>query len=168
MKLIIKAMKRMFFAAILFIAFSTASFTREVVAEGKTHSAFGDYKIELASNPVTINGEDFKAFVISYQNSPLEVRVAMRNEGNTKKYFVLSDKLSVQYVCNENYFGVERLDKSFENEGYSTSDASLNRSEYFHQKVISSGEGCEMDNTTLIAAFFPRLISNSGELVASK
>jgi hypothetical protein len=92
----------------------------------------------------------------------------MRNEGNTRKYFVLSDKLSVQYVCNENYFGVERLDKSFEKEGYSTSDASLDRSEYFHQKVISSGEGCEMDNTALIAAFFPRLISNSGELVASK
>jgi hypothetical protein len=28
--------------------------------------------------------------------------------------------------------------------------------------------GCEMDNTMLIAAFFPRLISNSDELVASK
>jgi hypothetical protein len=161
-------MKRMFFAAILLVAFSSASFTREVVAEGKTHSALGDYRIELASDPITINGDEFKAFVISYQNSPLEVKVAIRNDGNSKKYFVLSDKLSVQYVCNANYFGVEKLDKSFEKEGFSTSDASLDRSEYFHQKVITSGEGCEMDNTMLIAAFFPRLISNSDEIVASK
>jgi hypothetical protein len=161
-------MKRMFFAAILLVAFSSASFTREVVAEGKTYTAMGDYRIELANDPLTINGVEFKAFVISYQNSPLEVKVAVRDDGNSKKYFVLSDKLSVQYVCNANYFGVEKLDKSFEKEGYSTSDASLNRSEYFHQKVITSGEGCEMDNTMLIAAFFPRLISNSDDVIASK
>jgi hypothetical protein len=161
-------MKRMFFAVILIIAFSTASFTREVVAEGKTHSAFGNYKIELAKDPVTINGEDFKTFMISYQNSPLKVRVAIRNEDKCRKYFVLSENLSVQYVCNTNYFGVEKLDKSFAKDGYTTSDASLDRSEYFHQKVLSSGQGCEMDNTMLIAAYFPRLIINSGELVAAK
>jgi hypothetical protein len=161
-------MKRMFFAALLIVAFSNASFTREIVAEGKTYSALGDYRIEVAENPVTINGEEFKAFVISYQNSPLEVKVAVRKDQKCKKYIVLSDKLSVQYVCNENYFGVERLDKSFAKDGYSTSDANLNKSEYFHQKVLTSGQGCEVDNTRLIAAYFPMLINNTGDLVTAK
>jgi hypothetical protein len=151
-------MKKLFFAALLTVAISTASFTRELVAEGKTNSAFGDFKIEIADNPVTINGQEFKAFVISYKNSPLEVKVAVKKDRNCKKYIVLSEKLSVQYVCNESYFGVERLDKSFEKDGYTTSDESLNRSEYFHQKVLSTGQGSEVDNTMLIAAYFPMLI----------
>jgi hypothetical protein len=153
-------MKRMFFAVILLVAFSTASFTKELVAEGRTFSAMGDYKIEIADDPVIINGKEFKAFVISYQNTPLELRVAVTKDSKGKKYIVLSDKLSVQYVCNANYFGVERLDKSFEKDGYVTSDVSLNRDEYFHQKVLTSGQGCELDNTRLIAAYFPKLIKN--------
>jgi hypothetical protein len=161
-------MKRMFFAALLIVAFSTASFSREFVAGGKTHSALGDYRIELADNPVTINGEALKALVISYQNSPMEVTVAIRKGKNCKNYLVLSDKLSVQYVCNENYFGVEKLDKALATEGYTTSDAVLNRSEYFHQKVIAPGMKSEVENTQLIAAFFPMLIKDTGEILAAR
>jgi hypothetical protein len=128
----------------------------------------GDYKIEIADNPVTINGDEFTAFLISYQNTPLEVRVAVRKEHDCKKYIVLSEKLSIQYVCNANYFGVERLDKSFEKDGYATSDLYLDKNEYFHQKVITSGKGCELDNTRLIASYFPMLIKNSGESVQTK
>jgi hypothetical protein len=161
-------MKRMLFAAILALSFSAAAFSTGIVAEGKSNSALGDYKIEIASNPLTINGQEFKAFVISYQNSPLEVKVAIKKEGNQKKYIVLSDKLSVQYVCNEVYFGVQKLDKSYEKDGYSTSDEVLNRSEYFHQKAITTGQGCDLDNTSLIAAFFPRLINENSDNVAAK
>ena len=150
----------MIFAALLIVAFGSASFSRELVAEGKTYSALGDYKIEIADNPVTINGDVFSAFVISYQNTPLEVRVAIRKEHDCKKYIVLSEKLCVQYVCNANYFGVERLDKSYEKDGYVTSDLFLDKNEYFHQKVLTSGMGCELDNTRLIASYFPMLIKN--------
>ena len=160
-------MKRLFFAALLLVAFGSASFSREFVAGGKTHSALGDYKIEIADNPVTINGEELKAFVISYQNSPLEVTVVIKKDKKCKNYIVLSDKLSVQYVCNENYFGVEKLDKSLEKEGYKTSDAALNRSAYFHQKAIAPGKRGEIENTQLIAAFFPMLIKGSEEVLAT-
>ena len=47
-------MKRMFFAALLIVAFSSASFSREFVAGRKTYSALGDYKIEIADNSVTL------------------------------------------------------------------------------------------------------------------
>jgi len=161
-------MKRMLFLALLTVAFGSASFSREFVAEGKTYSALGDYRIEMADNPLTINGNEFNTFIISYQNTPLEVRVAVRKDHNCKKYIVLSDELCIQYVCNKNYFGVERLDKSFEKDGYTTSDASLDRNEYFHQKVLTSGQGYELDNTRLIAAYFPMLIKNTGENLATK
>jgi hypothetical protein len=151
-------MKKMFFAALLTVAICNASYSREFVAEGKTYSALGDYRIEIADNPVIINGDEFKAFVISYQNTPLEVKVAIRKENGCKKYIVLSDKLCVQYVCNAHYFGVERLDKAFEKDGYVTSDLFLDRNEYFHQKVLTSGKGCELDNIRLIASYFPMLI----------
>jgi hypothetical protein len=160
-------MKKIFFAALLLVAFGSASFSREFVASGKTYSALGDYKIELADNPVTINGVQLKAFIISYQNSPLKVKVAIQKKSKCKNYIVLSDKLSIQYVCNENYFGVEKLDKSLATEGYSTSDEALNRSEYFHQKVLAPGRRGEVENAQLIAAYFPMLLIDTKEALAT-
>ena len=154
-------MKRMFFLALLTIAFGSATIAREFVAEGKTHSALGDYRIEKADKPVIINGEELKAFIISYQNSPMEVTIVIREGKNCKNYIVLSDKLAVQYVCNEHYFGVEKLDKSLVVEGYNPTEAALNRSEYFHQKKLANGKRGELENTQLIAAFFPLLLENS-------
>ena len=161
-------MKRMFFAAILIIAISTATFAREFIASGKTHSAFGDYKIEKTDKPFTINGEELTGYIISYENSPMEVRVVITEGKNCKNYVVLSDKLSVQYVCNDNYFGVKKLDRSFRKEGISTSDEAINKSEYFHQKIIARGKRKEIENTQLIAAYFPMLIKDSNEIIAAR
>jgi hypothetical protein len=159
-------MKRMFFAVLLILAFSTVSFSGEFVASGETHSTLGNYKIVLADNPVTINGEQLKTYIISYQNSPLEVRVAVRNDKKCKNYIVLSDKLSIQYVCNGEYFGVQKLEKSLEKAGLTTSDEALNRTEYFHQKLIAPGKQSEVESTEYIAAYFPMLIKD--ELIATK
>jgi hypothetical protein len=159
-------MKKLLFAGLLIIAFGTAAFSREFVASGKTYTTFGDYKIELADNPVTINGEQLKTYIISYQNSPMEVKVVIQKSKNCKNFIVLSDKLSVQYVCNGNYFGVQKLDKSYEKEGMVTSEKALNKIEYFHQKLLIPGKQPELDNTKLIAAYFPMLIKE--DLTASK
>jgi hypothetical protein len=161
-------MKRLFFAAVLMIAFCTASFAGKVVAEGKTFTALGDYTIETADNPAIVKGEECKTFIISYENTPMKVTVAICKDRKCRKYVVLSDKLSVQYVCNENYFGVEKLDKAFEKDGYKTSDTELNRSEYFHQKVISPGKRGELEATQLIAAYFPMLLNTTTEAIASR
>jgi hypothetical protein len=159
-------MKRMISAVVLLILFCTASFAKKVVAEGKTYTALGDYKIEVADNPFMVKGEECKAYIISYENSPMKVTVALTKDRNCKKYLVLSDKLSVQYVCNSNYFGVEKLDKEFEEDGYKTSDSALNRSAYFHQKVITPGKRNELEATQLIAAYFPLLLNNTDETIA--
>lgn len=161
-------MKRMILATMLIAAFCTASFAKKLVAEGATFTTLGNYRIELAENLIIINGEECKTFMITYENSPIEVTVAISKDRKCKKYIVLSDKLSVQYVCNGSYFGVEKLDKVFEKDGYKTSDAAMNRSEYFHQKVLNPGGRGEIEATQLIAAFFPRLLNDTGEATALK
>jgi len=157
-------MKRILFAALLTIVVSSSAYSRDFVASGQSHSALGDYKIETSDDPVVIDGAQLKTYIISYQNSPLEVKVVIIKGKDCKNYIVLSDKLSVQYVCNESYFGVEKLDKSLAKEGYVTSAEAINRIEYFHQKVIATGNGEEVENAHLIASYFPMLIKGTSEI----
>ncbi|HOB85621.1 MAG TPA: hypothetical protein PK521_13425 [Bacteroidales bacterium] len=161
-------MKRMILFLMLFLAVTAVSFGKKVAAEGKTYSALGDYKVQTTDNPIQMKGEDCKAYIISYENSPMEVTVIVCKEKNCRKYVVLSDKLSVQYVCNPHYFGVERLDKSLEKEGYRTEDEGLNRVEYFHQKVLGPGQMPELEATRTIAAFFPFLLNTDESMIAEK
>ena len=160
-------MKKILFAVLL-LGFCSATFARNIVAEGKTFSSLGDYKIETADNPFLMKGQDCKAYLVSYANSPLEVTVVVCKDRKCKRFVVLSDKLSVQYVCNQDYFGVERLDKSFEEEGFTTNDAELNKLEYFHQKVLGPGQKGDLEATQLVAAYFPFLLNNTDNNSAAR
>lgn len=158
----------MILVTVLIAIVSTASFGKKIVAKGQTFSAFGNYKIETVDNPIMLKNNDCTAYKISYANTPMEVTLVICKDRKCKRYVVISDKLSVQYVCNSKYFGVERLDKSFEKEGYKTSDESLNRVEYFHQKVLGPGQKGELEAIQLIAAYFPFLVQTNEGLTAAK
>jgi len=161
-------MKRILVGTLLVFAVGLSANARKFVAEGKTHTAFGKYKIEMADLPVTLMGKELEAFIISWENSNQEITVAFDKNRNGMNYYVLSDILSVQYVCNGSYFGVEKLDKSLEKEGFKTSDAMLNRIEYFHQKVITTGSRCDLENSKLIAAYYPMLLNNTENIIAAR
>lgn len=161
-------MKKMILATVLILMVSAVSFGKEVIAKGNTFSALGDYKIETTDNPFAIKGDNCTAYKISYENSDMDVTIVVCKDKKCKRYVVLSDKLSIQYVCNQYYFGVERLDKSFEKEGFKTSDASLNKIEYFHQKVLGPGQKSELEATTLIAAYFPFLLNTTDNMTATR
>lgn len=162
-------MKRLITSAVLILAICTASFaTKKVVAEGKTHSVLGDYRIESLESPVMINGKELKAFTVTYANTGLKTTVAIEKTLKCTRYYVLSDLLSVQYVCNGSYFGVERLDKKLEKDGMQTSNEALDNFQYYHQKVLSCGTGTDIDNTKLIAAYFPFLFKNTETVLAVK
>jgi hypothetical protein len=161
-------MKRIILVAGLTLAVSLVSFARKFVAEGETHSALGNYRIQVDEKSMFINGKEHVPYVITYENSNLEVKVAIDMDKEGKKYYVISDNLSVQYVANRNYFGVEKLPPELEKDGYKTSDAALNRLEYFHQKAITTNQGWKHDNTRLIAVYFPMLLNNSENVIAAK
>lgn len=161
-------MKRMILIAGLIFAVSLGTYARKFVAEGKTYSTLGNYKIEIADEFIMLNGKEHKPYVITYENSNLEVKVAVDMEKGVKKYYVISDNLSVQYVSNKHYFGVEKLAPEIAKDGYQTSDAALNRVEYFHQKAITTGMGWRRNNTKLVAAYFPMLLNNVENILAAK
>jgi len=160
-------MKSILLGAVL-IMICTALTAQKYVAEGKTWSAFGDYSIEAMNQPVAINGKQLDGFVISYQNTGMKVTVAVDKTEKGRKYYVLSDNLSVQYVCNKNYFGVELLDKELEKEGYSTSHENLNNEQYFHQRLITCDKYGDKENTRLIAAYYPFLCKDQEAILAIK
>lgn len=159
------AMKRLLFITLLIIAIGSTAVAREFITSGKSFTALGDYKIEKADKPYTIDGKEFMTYIISYQNSPMEVTVVIREGKNCQYYLVITDNLSIQYVCNDDFFGVEKLDKSARKEGLITSNSALNRNEYFRQKVLCPGKEGEVLNTQLIASYFPMLIKESSAFV---
>jgi len=159
-------MKRIFLATALIFVISLASFARKFISEGKSFTALGGYKIELADNPVTLMGKEMKAFIISYENTSMEVTVAFEKGRKGMTYYVISPGLAIKYVCNGSYFGVQKLGNELEKDGYKTSDSALNRSEYFHQKVLTTGGNCDLENSRLIAAFYPMLLNNYENILA--
>jgi hypothetical protein len=160
-------MKRMISLTVLILMACTVISAKNPVATGKTFSPLGDYQVVAADNPVPMKGKDCRAYEVKYENTPLEVTIVVCKDRGCKRYVVLSDKLSVQYVCNQSYFGVEKLNKTFESEGLKTSDDELNRVEYFHQRVIGSGQIDEVTATKLVAAYFPFLLKNADQLTAA-
>ncbi len=161
-------MKRIFLTIFCVAAFYSASLAGKVIAEGKTFSALGDYRIESLDQPVVLNGKELDAFTISYENTNMKVTVAVEKTRKCKTYYVISDNLSVQYVCNSQYFGVQRLDKELEKEGLRTSNDALNTSEYYHQRVLTYGGNGNLDNTKMIAAYFPFLLKDQEAAIAEK
>lgn len=162
-------MKRTFLITALILVTCMAVSARKFVAGGSTYSPLGDYKLEIADDPVILKGKELKAFVITYQNTAMEVTIAFDKTKKGMTYYVLSPSLSIKYVCNGQFFGVARLeDRELESEGYRTSDSALNRSSYFHQKVIARGVSCDLENSKLIAAYYPMLINSYENIVASR
>lgn len=161
-------MKTISLITVLIFAASIGSFARKPLAEGTTNSVFGNYKIEIDNEIITINGRNHIPYVITYENTGMEVRVAVDMDSNGKKYYVLSDNLSVQYVANGKCIGVTFLDKELEKDGFKTSPELLDRSAYFHQKLIATDCGDQVGNTRLIATFYPLLFNDSEKMLAAK
>lgn len=161
-------MKRIVLTFVLITAVCFGTFARRFVGEGKTNTSFGKYRIEVDDQSIFVNGKEHFPYVITYEKTNFEVRVAVDMVQGKKIYYVLSDALSVKYVSTSKYFGVEKLGNELENDGYSTSESALNREQYFHQKIITKGQSWENDNTRLIAAYYPMLLNNQENFLATK
>ena len=161
-------MKRMMLTALLIIVISAASFGRKLVAEGKTFTAMGNFKIETADKPLVINGVSLDTYVITYDNSKMSVTIAIDKDRKCKRYLTISDKLSVQYVCYGTHFGIEKLNEKYAKDGFKTSESSLNRSAYFHQKVLVQGQIDPITCMKLIGAYYPELLNDLENVLASR
>jgi hypothetical protein len=161
-------MKRVVLSAMFIVALSVASFATKYIATGKTWSVIGDYKIEVAETPIVLNGKELKTFVITYDNANGKITVAVDKQKKCTNYLVISDKLNVQYVFNSSYFGVERLGKEYTGMGFETDEDAINRAEFLHQRVISREPAGALENTKIIASYFPALVKDFDSLLAKK
>lgn len=150
-------MKRIFLVLLVFASMTALSYGK-IIVKGESNTSFGSFTIEICDQPMMLAGEELKCYLISYEKSPLTVKVFVDKDKNCKNYVVVSDDLSVMYTCNGKFFGVNKLDKQYQAAGLSTDDAKLDRSDYFHQKVIAQGQTSDFDATVLIASYYPELI----------
>lgn len=150
-------MKRIVLAFMFLACVATLTYGRKV-AEGLSNSSLGKYTIEALDEPFTLAGEEMKCYKITYENSPLTVKVIVDKEKKCRNFLVISDKLSVMYTCNGQYFGVNKVDKKYATAGFATDDKALERADYFHQKLIVRGLTSEIDAARLIASYYPYLI----------
>ena len=140
-------MKKLLFSLMLAVGMIISAHAKEIVAGGKTYTAMGDYQITTCDQPCIINGKELRTFTIMYENSPMEVKIVIEEGKKETAYIVTSENLSVKYVQNSKYFGV----------GDIMNGENLNKDEYFHQKVLTSGQS-EKESMRLIAAYFPYLL----------
>ncbi len=155
------------FAATLIMGFAT--YAKGPVAKGKTYSSLGNYIVEVASTPVVFNGVELKTYVISYENSDMKVKVGVDDsKKRCTSYLVVSDELTIQYDCNGDYFGVKKAEKKYRKEGFSSSDLALNKSEYYHQKVLTRTQLTDIEHVQLISVYFPKLVTNYENVFAVK
>ncbi|MCK7534552.1 MAG: hypothetical protein MZV63_27855 [Marinilabiliales bacterium] len=76
----------------------------KVIVKGESNTSFGSYTIEVCDQPMMLAGEELKCYLISYENSPVTVKVFVDKDKNCKNYVVVSDDLSVMYTCNGKLF----------------------------------------------------------------
>ena len=150
-------MKRIILAVMLLVCVGSLTYGRKV-AEGMTNSPLGKYTITVLDEPMVLSGEEMKCYEITYENSPLTVKVIVDKEKKCKNFLVVSESLSVMYTCNGEYFGVNKVDKKYGKDGIVTNDEALDRYDYFHQKLIKWGSTNEVDAARFIASYFPELI----------
>jgi hypothetical protein len=152
-------MKRISLSVIFLLSFALLSFGR-VLAEGDTSSPMGRYSIQTSDNPVMLSGEGLMTYLVTYENSQLTFKVAVHKNKKCKDYIVISDKLVLEYTCNGEYFGVNLPEKVYSELVPLSNIENLNRTNYFHQKLITRGEIPEVDAIKLIAVYFPQTLES--------
>jgi hypothetical protein len=155
-------MKRIILSALLILAITSASFATRVIAKGNSFTPQGSFTIEVADKPMVLNNVTLDTYVVTYETG-YSFTIAVEKEKKCRKYIVVSDGLSVQYVCNDNYFGIEKLDGKYEGSAIVTGYDSMNWNSYYHQRVLGSGTNTTVDCMKLIGAYFPDLLKSKTE-----
>lgn len=162
-------MKKFLYLFAISLILIPSGFANDPVAEGKTYCCLGNYVVDNAIDPIYVDGKALKTFIVSYENSDLNVMIGIdKSDRKCTRFIVLSDELEIQYQCNGKYFGVKRLDREYLNDGLSTSDLSLDRSAYFHQKVITQRKKSDIEYVKLISVYFPKLVKDYEKVFAFK
>ena len=150
-------MKNLFSVTLLMVTLFAVSYAGPAVFKGKTHSALGEFTAEKSTESISVDGVELETYVISYENSEKTVKVAIDKDKKGKKYLVICEDMAIQYVCKSKAFGIEKLDKKYQDAGYKSGLQNMNMGEFYHQRVITRDDRTERNCLGLIAVYFPKL-----------
>ena len=136
--------------------------------KGETNCALGEYNIVKSSDSFVLNGDKLDTYIISYENSAKTVEIAVLKEKDCCRYIVLSEDLSLQYICKKNYFGVYLHGDDFKKLGLETDTEAIELKGYYHQKVITPNSIDLKNCLGLIAIYYPKLIKDYENVFACK
>ena len=105
--------------------------------KGETHCALGDYSIVKAPDSFVLNGDKLDTYIISYENSEKTVKIAVKKEEDCCRYIVLSEDLSLQYICKKDYFGVSLHKDDFNKLGLESNRDMIDLNGFHHQRIIT-------------------------------
>ncbi len=157
-------MKRIVSLGLLLTMFCSGLFGQKLIAEGKSFTKMGAFKIETADKPVVIDGVVLETYRITYENSATPVIVAIDLTKKCRRYITISGRLTVQYACYPTHFGIEKLSRKYHSAGLGSSDENLVRTAYFHQKILGRGEKDPVTCMMLIGAYFPELLKEDSKV----
>ncbi len=138
---------------------ANAGITDGKALTGNSLTKFGKYTIVNSEAPMVLNNRAVPTYDLKYDDTNSMVRIGVLKEKNCTSYVVRSDEFEIMYQCNENVFGVKKLEKKYQTLPVSSINKKLDKVSYFSQRVICQNPKSEEDLLGLIACYFPNLIN---------
>lgn len=127
---------------------------------GTSLTEFGKYTIVNSDAPMVVNNEAIKTYNLTYENTSEIVRVGLVKEKDCTTFIVRTDEFEVEYTCRKGVFGVQKIEKKYQELPKEEIDAKLDRVGYFSQRVICQNKKSEDELLGLIACYFPNLVKD--------
>lgn len=143
---------------LLVCLFTTAKEKGSLLISGQSLTEFGQYSLQLSSQPMKIGNEELKTYELVYENSDSPVLIGIKKTKKCMNFIVRTDNFEVEYVCKEHVFGVKRINKDFQTIDTNAINEMLDNADFYSQRVISQNPKTEEELLGLIACYFPSLI----------
>ena len=144
--------------AILSMSTSAGNIKNGHALKGTSLTEFGDYTIVKADVPMVINNVVLETYQLVYAKSNCNVRVGLVKEKKCTTFLVRTDGFEVEYTCNKGMFGVQKVERKYQQVPTIENDCQLDRTGYFAQRVICQNKKSKDELLGLIACYFPNLV----------
>ena len=126
---------------------------------GTSLTDFGKYTIVNSDAPMVVNNEVIKTYDLMYENTSNSVRIGLVKEKNCTTFLVRSDEFEIEYTCNNNVFGVKKIEEKYRELPQEEMRAKLDKVAYYAQRVICQNKKTNDELLGLIACYFPNLVN---------
>ncbi|QIA08628.1 hypothetical protein [Draconibacterium halophilum] len=127
---------------------------------GNSLTEFGKYTIAISQAPMVYEDQVLETFELTYENTnaPVRIGVLCEDEKKCKTYIVRTAEFEIEYACQNNVFGVKKMEPRFQQLPKEEMELKLDKVAYYAQRVICQNKKSQDDLLGLIACYFPDLV----------